>query len=696
MNDLLKELGEGSNLWLKLLAVFASVFIIVAFLPKEAKFQYEFQKGTPWLHEDLLAPFDFAIYKTEERLQEEEIQIQEKNIPYFELNEKISKAEIQGFETDLVLIWDSIEVSEADGLPALSQNYDLEFGAELLRSIYSNGILESHESIDQLAADEPIYIKRAGAVSIIELGEVYTINSALEKLDKELKGRQSDYAGVLGQTLKNHLRANLLFDETSTTEKLTDQLKNISLSFGKISQNQKVIGKGELVNEELYQKLNSLKKEYELRSTGGKDRWILIMGQVLIVAISLLALLLFLSTFSKDIINENNRFSFTLLVFTLTVIMGSLPQYFESLNIYLLPFCILPILLRTFFDIRLAIFIHLLAMILIGFVAPNGFEFVFVQSIAGLMGMFSLVSLRKRSQLLTTALVIFSSYTLTYIGLSVIHEAALDRIQWVNLQWFGISAVLTLLVYPLIYLFEKAFSFLSDVTLMEISDTNSVLLRELNTKSPGTFQHSLQVANLAEAGILEIGGDPLLIRTGALYHDIGKMQNPAFFIENQTPGFNPHDDLSYKESAKIIINHVIDGLALGKKYNLPDRILDFIRTHHGTSTTRYFYTMYKNENPDEEIDPRDFQYPGPIPFSRETAVLMMADSVEAAARSMKEYTPESIEKSVSGIIDAQTAEGQFEDADITFKDLSTLKRIFIKMLKTIYHVRIAYPEEQKK
>ncbi len=695
MNDLLKELKESPRLWQKILAVLASLMIIVFFFPKEAKFQYEFQKGMPWLHEDLLAPFDFAIYKTEEQIQKEEAEIQNSNTPYFKKNEAIGADMISSFQAKLLAAWDSIEVSEEEGFPALAKEKELDFGIEVLEEIYDKGLLQANDRLSELKDDAGVYIRENESTSFRDLEDVYSITQALSYIDDQLDAYSTEKQVVLEELLKDHLRPNLIFDEKQTKQRLQQELNSISLSYGKVSRNQKVIGKGELIDDELYQKLVSLKKEFELRSGGGKEKWMLVTGQVLITAISLLALLLFLSIFSKDVINENNRLSFILLVFTLTVVLGAVPQYFDALDIYLLPFCILPILIRTFFDIRLAIFIHLLTMILIGFVAPNGFEFVFVQSIAGLMGLFSLVSLRKRSQLLTTALVIFMSYTLTFIGLSIIHEASLSQVHWANLQWFAISAVLTLLVYPLIFLFEKAFGFLSDVTLMELSDTNSPLLRELNSKAPGTFQHSLQVANPAEAGILKIGGDPLLTRTGALYHDIGKMKEPAYFIENQTPGFNPHDKLSFKESARIIIDHVTEGVKMARKNNLPQNIIDFISSHHGTSVARYFYTMHINENPDTEVEKSDFQYPGPKPQSRETAVLMMADSVEAASRSMKEYSAESIEKLVSGIIDAQAADLQFEYADITFRDLSVLKEIFIKMLKTIYHVRIAYPEEKK-
>lgn len=695
MNELLQYLKETPGVWKKLMAVLLSLLVILAFFPKEAKFQYEFQKGMPWLHKDLIAPFDFAIYKTEEQLENESRDLKEKNIPYFSFNESVQKQRIAAFEAEFQMIWDSLESTEHEGFPELSITQDLQLGSKILETIYSKGLLETHESLLDKNESEGIYLLKKELATYTELRDVFTISEALEYINNELSGRPSQTNERLSDLIKNHLAPNLIYDKQISEKRLNEQLNNISLSFGKISKNQKIIGKGEIVNEELFQVLSSLKKEYELRSRGSGRSWILLSGQILIAAISLLSLLLFLSIFHKHIIQENRRLYFVLLIFTLSFVMGAMPRFFDDLSIYILPFCILPIVIRSFFETRLALFIHLLAMILIGFVAPNGFEFVFVQSIAGLMALFSLVGLRKRSQLLTTAAVIFFSYSVTFIGLSIMHEASLDRVHWANLQWFALSAVLTLLVYPLIYLFEKAFGLLSDVTLMEISDTNAPVLRELNTKAPGTFQHSLQVANLAEAGILRIGGDPLLVRTGALYHDIGKMRNPAFFIENQTPGMNPHDALSNEQSAEIIIAHVEEGVKIAKKHQLPERIIDFIRTHHGTSLVRYFYTQQMNDAKIKSVEKINFQYKGPLPFSKETAVLMMADAVEAASRSLKSYTEESISQLVHTIIDYQVNEQQFEQADITFKDVSTLKDIFIRMLKTIYHVRIEYPQQNQ-
>ena len=363
----------------------------------------------------------------------------------------------------------------------------------------------------------------------------------------------------------------------------------------------------------------------------------------------------------------------------------------QSFSIYLLPFCILPIIIRAFYDTRIALFTHLVTVLIVSFMAPDRFEFTFIQLLGGMVAIFSIVNMRNRSQIFISSGVIFLTYSIAFIAITIIQEGGSDAILLTDFAWFGISALLTLFSYPLIFVFEKLFGFISDVSLLELSDTNGKLLRELASRAPGTFQHSLQVANLAEEAIYNIGGNALLVRTGALYHDIGKMEMPMYFIENQANGMNPHDEMSFDESAAIIISHVIKGIEIAKRNNLPEQIIDFIRTHHGTSITGYFYRSFQNAYPEEKIDESKFHYPGPIPFSKETAVLMMADSVEAASRSLKKYDAESIDALVEKIINTQIEQNQYANSDITFKDINTLKKIFKKKLMNVYHVRVEYP-----
>ena len=402
-------------------------------------------------------------------------------------------------------------------------------------------------------------------------------------------------------------------------------------------------------------------------------------------------LVFFLMFFRKDIFNDNAKITFILFVIILQVLMSKSAINSQLFSIYLLPFCILPIIIRAFYDTRVALFVHLITVLIISFMAPNRFEFAFIELLAGMVAIFSIVNMRNRSQIFISAMVIFITYSISYVSITIIQEGGGEVITWLDIAWFAISAILTLFSYPLIFIFEKIFGFTSDVSLLELSDTNGKLLRKLASIAPGTFQHSLQVANIAEEAIYEIGGNALLVRTGALYHDIGKMEIPMYFIENQANGMNPHEDMSFDESAAIIISHVIKGVEIAKAHNLPEQIIDFIRTHHGTSLTAYFYRSYQKAFPEEIINETKFHYHGPIPFSKETAVLMMADSVEAASRSLKKYDVESIDNLVESIINTQIEQNQFVNADITFKDINTLKKIFKKKIMSIYHVRVEYP-----
>jgi cyclic-di-AMP phosphodiesterase PgpH len=451
------------------------------------------------------------------------------------------------------------------------------------------------------------------------------------------------------------------------------------------------VSKGEIIDAEKYQLLESLKSEYEEQAGGTGSYFFILLGQIIIVTQCLAVLIVFLFFFRKEIFLDNAKITFILLLIILTVLMARLAVHTQAFSIYLLPFCMLTIIIRAFYDTRVALFVHMMAILIISFMAPNRFEFVFIQLLGGIVTIFSIVNTRNRSQIFISAALIFLTYSIAFIGINIIQEGGNDAITLNDFAWFGISAMLTLFSYPLIFIFEKVFGFISDVSLLELSDTNSKLLRELASRAPGTFQHSLQVANLAEEAIYTIGGNALLVRTGALYHDIGKMESPMYFIENQANGVNPHEDLSFEESAGIIIGHVIKGIEIGKKNNLPEQIIDFIRTHHGTATTAYFYRSFQNAFPEEKINEEKFRYPGPIPFSKETAVLMMADSVEAASRSLKKYDAESIDSLVEMIVTKQIEQNQFLNSDITFKDINTIKKIFKKKLMNVYHVRVEYP-----
>jgi putative nucleotidyltransferase with HDIG domain len=683
MKNLFLKIQNSLDVIFKALLLAVCATVIIYALPNEGKFKYDFQQGKPWLHENLYAPFDFAVLKSNENLLNEKAEIENNSSLYFNQFDSISRLAINNLRKSLE---DSI--GSAIILSLEKRNYSL----KKVKAIYAAGIVKTIELKNDVHPNQLIVIQRNGHFEEIEFGDLLSIKEAILELQLDSDIINSQSPSNIQNELINAIQHNVFYDANKTGAVKQSKLKNIINTHGKVERSELIVAKGELINEEIYWKLTSLKQEFEHSKGDDSSVYFVTVGKIIFVSLIFFVLVLFLGVFRQNILNVNNRVVFILITFTSVVLMGIAPLYIEDLNIYLLPFCILPIVIKAFYDEIMAAFIYILAMILIGFSVPNAFEFVYIEILAGLIAVFSLVNLKKRSQLLGTAGIIFVTYCIAHLSIMIMQEGTWHNIELNNLYAFGGAATLTLLSYPLIYVFEKIFGFLSDVTLMELSDTNSTLLRNLATKTPGTFQHSMQVANLAEIAIQKIGGNPLLVRTGALYHDIGKLEAPQFFIENQVSGFNPHDDLEPRESARIIINHVIKGVELAKKHNLPEVLIDFIRTHHGTSQVKYFLFKEKEENPNQEIDASNFSYPGPIPFSKETAVLMMADACEAASRSLKTYTAESVNKLIDGIIDGQAKEGQFANADITFKDITTIKSIFKKMLLNIYHVRVEYPK----
>ena len=677
-----------------------SIALIVYVFPRESQFGYEYQKNTPWLHEDLIAPFDFSIRKTSDEVEAEKAGIEESTPAYFIKESTISEKALAEAKADFDRQWSDFyadaysnekEVPEITSIQDEQElrSYSLNQLKKALSQIYKKGILENSQQIRQ--EENSIILIEDKVENEFEVTRFHSLQSAYEQANTLLQSIENEKTEAFVESIiLNHLEPNILLNEATRSKILENKLSAISASYGKVSKGEKIIERGEIVSEEIYKKLQSLELSYEEQTGGSLNQNSILFGQVLLVSIALIVVFFFLSIFRKDVIIATKKLVFIFFIFTMNAYLASIPQVFDFVHIYALPFALLPIAIRTFFDNRLAAFVHVISMILVGFFAPNPFEFVFIQTMTGLIALFSLTGLRKSSQLLFSSLIIFFALSITYLGFSTMQEGDFTSINIQYLGYFALSGGLTLFIYPLIFLLEKSFGFLSDVTLMELSDTNSPLLRALATKAPGTFQHSMQVANLSEEAALTVGADPLLIRTGALYHDIGKMKQPTYFIENQMGTTNPHNDLQNEESAKIIINHVIYGIQMAKKANLPEPIIDFIRTHHGKTVTRFFYNTQLKVDP--ETNKEDYQYPGPLPFSKETAILMMADSVEAAARSLKEYNADTIGNLVNGIIDAQAKEDQFTNADITFKDLSTLKKLFKKRLMSIYHVRVEYPK----
>lgn len=672
----------------KAFLIILALTVIVSIFPKEGKFKYEFHnlKNKPWYHDDLIAPFDFAINKTKEELAAEKAEVIKSAKPYFKIDDKLIKTKKDLFAREFEEKWNSNNDREVE-------NNTLKVANFILDSIYSRGIIEPVEIIEKKPQDYSVFVLNSNNVAEEhDIKDFFTISSAYAFAQQQLLAN-AKFIDIkfVSPLIENSIDHSIFYDKATSDKILLQAISDIAPSKDIILKDQAIVSKGEIIDAKKFQVLESLKAEYDGQSLGTGNYLLILMGQLLIVSICLAVLVAFLAFFRKEIFLDNSKVVFIFVLIILQVLMSRLAVNSQSFSIYILPFCILPIIARSFFDTRVALFVHLVTVLIVSFMAPNRFEFTFIQLIGGMVAIFSIVNLRNRSQIFVSSSVIFLTYSISFVGLTIIQEGGSDVITWFDFAWFAVSATLTLFSYPLIFIFEKIFGLTSDVSLLELSDTNGKLLRELASRAPGTFQHSLQVANLAEEAIYNIGGNALLVRTGALYHDVGKIEMPMYFIENQANGINPHDEMSFDESARIIIGHVINGIEIAKKHNLPEAIIDFIRTHHGTTLTTYFYRSFQNAFPHQQIDETDFHYPGPIPFSKETAVLMMADSVEAASRSLKKYDMETIDSLVDRIIDGQIEQNQFVNADITFKDINILKKIFKKKLMNVYHVRVEYP-----
>jgi hypothetical protein len=692
--------------------LFASV-LMMYLLPLEGKFRYEFQKGTYWKHDDLQAPFNFPVYKTKEELVHEQDSVLLGFKPYFNYDTELTRKRLEEFKSDFDAGW--IEYSLKKFGIAGEDNYrkqkyyrENREAAELYRQMIGQWLLEVYRAgiIDleplertMSAPDREILLITGNLAEEREIKDMFSPKSAFEYVNSRLTGYNSQHKSPIviryAEFFKDfninfYIAVNVTLDEEKSQQAKRQLLGSISRTRGMIQEGQGIISKGEFITQEKFLILESLRIEYE-KNLGVVAGQLVNIGKLILVLTSLLMIFLFLLNFRKEVLYNFRRTAFILIAVLLMVLAASITLKYDIISLYVIPFAIVPIILRTFFDTRIALFVHIVTIILVGFFAPNSYLFVFLNIFAGMVAIFSLTNLYRRSKLVVTALLVFITYSVIYFGTAIVQEGNLVNTDWKYIAWFGYNGILVLLSFPLIYIFEKAFGFLSDTTLMELTDTNQPLLRKLAEIAPGTFQHSLQVANLAEDAVHKIGGNPLLVRAGAMYHDIGKMEEPFYFIENQTNGDNPHDNLEFEQSAKIIIGHVAKGVEIARKYALPEPLVDFIRTHHGTSTVQYFYKSFLKKYPEGVADVTKFSYPGPKPFTRELAIVMMADSVEAASRSLKQINDQTLDKLVESIIHAQMMEEQFNDASITFRDITTIKEVFRKRLRTIYHARIAYP-----
>jgi putative nucleotidyltransferase with HDIG domain len=690
MSKFLSYLRNHNSEISKVFLFLISIVVLVILFPKEGKFKYEYAKGKPWLHSDLIAPFDFAIQKSKTEIQNEEKEALKQLSPYFNRDDEMLLSKKKSLINEFNTKWD-LKYGKKKRKDKKREK-SLEVCESIFDSIAQKGIIELVPELDNKPPDFKIMIIKNNVVSEVALKDMFTIHTADKYIQKKLADIDNiDREHVLS-SLENILVRNITFDTEKTELEKKEILNKISPTRGMVQRGEKIISKGELVTESKYQILESLRIDYESKLGSSFKVTGIVAGLIILISVSMFSLFLFLLFFRKEVFANTKNLVLILIMVTgmvaITIVVSKfLPEY-----IYIIPFCLVPMIVGIFYDTRLALFAHLVTIIITALLVPNSYEFVFLQLFTGIVTILSILRLERRSQFFLTSLLVFLTYSVIYIGMTLIKEGAIEDINRNYFALFAGSAILTLFSYPIIFVFEKVFGLITDVTLLELSNTNNKLLRQLALKAPGTFQHSMQMANLAEAAIYEIGGNPLLIRTGAMYHDIGKMDSPLYFIENQTTGINPHDELTFDESATIIIEHVINGIEKARKNNLPEQIIDFIRTHHGTRRTEYFYTLAKQENPDEEVDPSVYTYPGPEPFSKETAVLMMADTVEAASRSLKKPDEEAISNIVDSVIDKQIESHQFDNAPITFRDIKTVRKIFKKMLMNIYHLRIEYPK----
>ena len=662
----------------------ASVCVIVFTLPKQAKFSYDIEKGRIWNQKELISPYNFAILKTPEEIEADQKTALASITPIYQLDEDMGGHEIDGFKNDLEIKWHNSGFNNRQ-----KANY-IAAGSNLLNEIYNRGILTLNAKYQQNTENYPITILNKNVATDKNTADLFTKEKALAYCDKVLSGRTDIDKAFLLDLLSNRLQYNLSYDNKLTSRLEKEVLDGLSTTRGMVQKGEIIVAKGSVVSDEVYQKLQSFKKAFEDNARINGDRKLVLLGQFLLVGIAITLLMVFLYLFRKDIYEDNRLVSLILLVITAMLGTLSLAIKLQLPNLYFIPYCIVPIIIRILFDTRLALNIHLLVVLIAGFFVPNSFEFAYFEITAGMVSIYSIKNLIRREQFLISALIITFSYFVAFLGISLIREGSFRNFDLMDFVPFVVSVLLTLLAYPLIYIFEKVFAITSDITLIELTNTNAPLLREMAFTAPGTFQHSLQVANLAENAIYSIGGNALLVRAGALYHDIGKIENPLFFIENQSPGFNPHDKLSYQESAQIIIRHVSKGIEMARKANLPEIVIDFIRTHHGDTRADYFYQSFLKNFTEKFVDENTFRYPGPIPFSKEGGVLMLADSVEAASRALKEPDEASISNLVDRIVKYKLDQNQLKDSDITLKDIETIKTIFKRMLMSIYHVRIDY------
>lgn len=670
------------NFLSRTLLVLITVLLIVWALPRNESKQFRYDIGKPWMYGSFIAKFDFPIYKTDETIKEQEDSLLETYQPYYNYDPAVEKKQVSKFLADY-----------QNGIPGLPHNY-VRLIADRLHRLYQAGIMDTPEYNEAYRdSTSQVRLVSGNSAQSISLGCVYSTLSAYEQLfiDEQIAMQRP----ILQRcNLNNYIEPNLIYDKGKSETERNDLLSSIPPASGMVMSGQKVIDRGDIVDEYTYRVLSSFEREIKRRSATQTQITNTIIGQVIFVTLMVFLFTMYLGLFRRDYFNKPRSIAMLYTLITLFPVVVSLMMRHNFLSVYMLPFAMVPSFVRVFMDSRTAFVCHVTMILICTTAVRYQYEFIIIQLVAGLIAIYSLRELTRRAQVFKTAILVGIGSTFVYLALQLMQDNDFSSMDHDMYYHFVVNAVLLLIAYPMMYIIEKMFGFVSSVTLFELSNTNRGLLRDLSEIAPGTFQHSITVGNLAAEIANKIGANALLVRTGALYHDIGKMKNPVFFTENQA-GVNPHDTLTYQESARIIISHVTEGVKLAERENLPTIIRDFIVTHHGTGITKFFYIKYKNEHPEEEVDPAPFTYPGPNPFTREQAILMIADGVEAASRSLPEYTEESISTLVNRMIDQDVTDGYFKECPITFRDLAIAKLVLIERLKAIYHTRISYPEMKK-
>ena len=687
MSKTVNKLYKHNTIIYKVILFLITVFAIVYLFPKGGQFKYEFTKGKPWQYDNLYAPFDFAIDKTDVEISEEIKTIELSTKLYFQFNKKTVTEVKEAYQlrTSLFQRNDSLTDSDIETIILL--------GNSIIESVYDKGFIEATSQGIVSDKNSIIALKTENQVQDILYNNLLYSKDVFELIKRRLGAQPYNYFQNINLTILSEIiKPNVSYDKEFTKKVIDETLNTISLTKGKVSLGELIILKGDIVEGKKMSILYSLKGQSESKLWTKANYYWIVLGYTILVSLALLMLLLFLQKYRKEIFENNTKVTFIFFNVSLMILIQTLVVKYNSDYLYVVPLSILPIVLKAFFDARLGLFTHVLTVLLLGFIVPDSFEFIYLHIIAGIVTILTVSELYKRANLFISIGQITLIYMITYLAFSIIKEGNASQINWEYLMMFGANGLLSFLSLFFIYSYEKMFGLVSDVTLLELSNTNTKLLRELNEKAPGTFQHSMQVANLAEAAANEIGANSMLVRTGALYHDIGKILNPMYFIENQSTDVNPHNDLSPTDSAKIITDHVIKGIELAKQYRLPDRIIDFIRTHHGTSLVYYFYVKEKELSPEDEVDIKKFQYKGPVPFSRETAILMICDAAEAASKSLQLPSAQSIDDLINKIVEKQKLDNQFINSDITFREIEKIKKVIKRKLMNIYHVRVEYPD----